>query len=110
MRSNKYSGKIFYTIGEVAAMMDLKTHVLRYWESEFPALKPQKRANGRRAYRESDIEIVRTIRRLLYDEGYTIAGAKKKLAEQRRKRRPRDGEDVVVFVKEELRQILAVLK
>jgi DNA-binding transcriptional MerR regulator len=76
--------KIFYSIGEVADLTGLKSHILRYWESEFSTLRPEKRANGRRAYRKSDISLILTIKRLLYDEGYTITGARKKLAEVKR--------------------------
>lgn len=67
------------TIGEVASMVDLPQHVLRYWERCFPNLRPMTRAGRRRNYRPVDVEMVRTIKRLLHDEGYTIAGARTKL-------------------------------
>ncbi len=73
--------KLFYTIGDVANMVGLKTYVLRYWETAFKALNPQKSTSGQRVYRKKDIEAVLTIKRLLYDEKYTIAGAIKKLEE-----------------------------
>jgi len=75
-RSNS---KLFYKIGEVCEIFGLEPHVLRYWESEFPLLSPQKNRAGQRIYRQKDLELIETIRRLLYDEGHTIAGAKKKL-------------------------------
>ena len=64
-----------YRIGEVSRMMGVKAFVLRYWETEFPMLEPEKGPNGRRSYRQEDVELIRKIKRLLYDEGFTIAGA-----------------------------------
>jgi DNA-binding transcriptional MerR regulator len=66
-------------IGEVSRMTGVKAFVLRYWETEFPMLEPMKGGNGRRLYRPEDIELVRKIKRLLYDEGFTIAGARRHL-------------------------------
>jgi DNA-binding transcriptional MerR regulator len=74
-------GKLYYSISEVCAMTGLEQHVLRYWESEFPQLRPKKNRSGNRAYRNKEIKIIRYIRYLLYDELYTIPGAKKKMAE-----------------------------
>ncbi len=74
--------KLFYKIGEVCQMCQIEPHVLRYWESEFGVLSPAKNRAGQRIYREKDVEIVQSIRQLLYEEGYTIAGARKKLAEK----------------------------
>jgi DNA-binding transcriptional MerR regulator len=79
----KAPNKIYFSIGEVSAMTDLPQHVLRYWEDVFPTLSPPKRRNGSRAYRRQDIEKVRLIKRLLYSEGYTIRGARKKLREEK---------------------------
>lgn len=73
--------KLFYTIGEAAQLVDVKPYVLRYWESEFRKLNPQKSVTGQRAYRNRDIQVALTIKRLLYKEQYTIAGAIKKLEE-----------------------------
>jgi DNA-binding transcriptional MerR regulator len=70
-----------YRIGDVSRMTGVKAFVLRYWETEFPMLEPEKRANGRRYYHEEDVEMIRKIKRLLYDEGYTIAGARRHLRE-----------------------------
>ena len=72
----------FYRIGEVSRLTDLKPFVLRYWETEFPMLEPVKSPSGHRLYRQEDVEMVLRIKRLLYDEGYTIAGARRHLREQ----------------------------
>lgn len=68
-----------YRIGEVASLAQVETHVLRYWETEFPALRPAKTPSGQRLYSEADVRTVLTIKRLLYEEGFTIAGARKQL-------------------------------
>ncbi|HET9869526.1 MAG TPA: MerR family transcriptional regulator [bacterium] len=73
--------KLFYTIGEVAKLADVKPYVLRYWETEFPMLNPQKSVTGQRTYRKKDIQVALTIKRLLYEQKFTIAGAVKKLEE-----------------------------
>jgi DNA-binding transcriptional MerR regulator len=75
--------KSLFRIGEVSRLTATKTFVLRFWESEFPALQPVKSPSGHRLYRREDIETVLEIRRLLYEEGFTIAGARKHLAEKR---------------------------
>jgi DNA-binding transcriptional MerR regulator len=75
--------KLFFKIGEVCEITDTQPYVLRYWESEFPALAPAKNSSGQRIYRRRDIETILRIKQLLYEEGFTIAGAKKRLeAEQ----------------------------
>ena len=71
--------KLFFKIGEVCEITDTQPYVLRYWESEFPALAPAKNSSGQRIYRRRDIETVLRIQQLLYEEGFTIAGAKKRL-------------------------------
>ena len=71
--------KLFYKIGEVCSLTDTQPYVLRFWESEFPQLAPRKTRTGQRVYRPRDVEMVLEIKKLLYDEGYTIAGARKKL-------------------------------
>jgi DNA-binding transcriptional MerR regulator len=73
--------KTYYSISEVCTMTTLEPHVLRYWESEFPQLRPKKNRAGNRAYRDKDIDTIEYIKRLLYDEKYTIPGARKKLSE-----------------------------
>lgn len=74
--------KIFYKIGEVCDLCEVEPHVLRYWESEFSMLHPAKNRAGQRIYRKSDIQLIDTIKFLLYDRGYTIAGANQKLVEE----------------------------
>jgi len=76
------SPEAYRTIREVADSLDLPQHVLRFWETRFPQIRPLKRAGGRRYYRPDDIERLRLIRRLLYDEGYTIKGVQKLFKEQ----------------------------
>jgi len=76
------SPEAFRTIREVAEAMDLPQHVLRFWESRFPQIRPMKRAGGRRYYRPDDVERLRLVKRLLYDEGYTIKGVQKLFKEQ----------------------------
>src|SRR5689334_23533015 len=71
--------ELFFKIGEVCEITDTQPYVLRYWESEFPSLAPAKNSSGQRIYRRRDIETVLRIKQLLYDEGFTIAGAKKRL-------------------------------
>ena len=80
--------KLYFSISEVAEMTSVKPHVLRYWESEFPELRPKKNRAGNRSYREKDIRTVMTIRDLLYQEGYTIAGARNRLKDRGRVEEP----------------------
>jgi DNA-binding transcriptional MerR regulator len=85
MAGNGHSGAVFskehYRIGEVSRLTDTKAFVLRYWETEFPMLQPVKSSSGHRLYRREDVETVLRIKRLLYDEGFTIAGARRHLRE-----------------------------
>src|SRR5581483_12415238 len=76
--------KLFFKIGEVCELIKVQPHVLRYWETEFPMLAPEKNRAGQRVYRRKDVEMVLRIRDLLYEEKFTIAGAKKKLADEMR--------------------------
>jgi DNA-binding transcriptional MerR regulator len=75
----KIPNKLFFKIGEVCEITDTQPYVLRYWESEFSALAPAKNSSGQRIYRRRDIETILRIKQLLYEEGFTIAGAKKRL-------------------------------
>ncbi|MBT3238814.1 MAG: MerR family transcriptional regulator [Rhodospirillaceae bacterium] len=75
------SASAFRTISEVAKDLDLPQHVLRFWETKFPDIKPMKRGGGRRYYRPEDIDLIRRIQSLLHDNGYTIKGAQKLLRE-----------------------------
>ena len=76
--------KLFFKIGEVCELTGVQAHVLRYWESEFPMLAPQKNRAGQRTYRKRDVEMALRIKELLYEDQYTIAGAKKKLSAELR--------------------------
>jgi len=71
--------KLYYKIGEACKRLDIQPYVLRYWETEFSMLSPEKSKSGQRTYNERDLHVIQRIKELLYDEGYTIAGAKKKL-------------------------------
>ncbi len=73
------SKKLYYKIGEACRTVDIQPYVLRYWETEFSVLSPEKSKSGQRVYTEKELSVVRRIKELLYDEGYTIAGAKKRL-------------------------------
>ena len=117
--------KLFFKIGEVCEITDTQPYVLRYWESEFPALAPAKNSSGQRIYRRKDIETVVRIKQLLYDEGFTIAGAKKKLEAETSGQGATPGSmadqaaasdeardktrDVLFEVKDQLREILTLL-
>ncbi len=76
--------KIFFKIGEVCELLNVQAHVLRYWETEFSMLSPQKNKSGQRSYRRRDVEIALRIKQLLYSEMFTIAGARKKLLQESR--------------------------
>jgi DNA-binding transcriptional MerR regulator len=78
------SNKLYFRIGEVAKIVGVKPYVLRYWETEFPILKPGKTPSRHRLYRRRDVETLLDIKRLLYEEGFTIAGAKKRLKDGQR--------------------------
>jgi DNA-binding transcriptional MerR regulator len=75
-------GKRYFTIGEVSELCAVKPHVLRYWEQEFPQLKPVKRRGNRRYYQRDDVLTIRQIRSLLYDQGYTIGGARQRMTDE----------------------------
>jgi len=76
--------KLYFRIGEVSRLSDLPTYVLRFWETEFPQLKPNKSSSGQRMYRRREVEFVLAIKKLLYQEGYTISGAREKLKTEMR--------------------------
>ena len=103
-------GKRYFTIGEVSQLCEVKPHVLRYWEQEFPQLKPVKRRGNRRYYQRQDVIIIRQIRALLYDQGFTIGGARQRLTGDEAKQ---DQTQVKLLVKQmivELEDVLRVLK
>jgi DNA-binding transcriptional MerR regulator len=82
--NSKIPDKLFFKIGEVAELAGVEQHVLRYWEDEFETLQPNKNRSGQRSYEKKDVELVLKIQHLLYTEKYTIAGAKKKLKENKK--------------------------
>ncbi|MBI5167042.1 MAG: MerR family transcriptional regulator [candidate division NC10 bacterium] len=110
--------KLFYKIGEVSRITGVEPYILRYWESEFEVLEPQKSKTGQRHYRKGDIELILKVKRLLYEEGYTIAGARRRLiAEGKRREAPSkliNREGVIAFqtlkkVREGLESIFNIL-
>ncbi|MDP3254208.1 MAG: MerR family transcriptional regulator [Hydrogenophaga sp.] len=98
--------KRYFTIGEVGELCGVKPHVLRYWEQEFTQLRPMKRRGNRRYYQHHEVLMIRRIRELLYDQGFTISGARNKLQEivqaERDKRRSEDGEAIDVIELDEM--------
>ena len=102
--------KRYFTIGEVSELCDVKPHVLRYWETEFPSLKPVKRRGNRRYYQRHDVLMVRQIRGLLYEQGYTIGGARLRLDGEGAKQEATMTSQVVRQVRMELEEVLQLLK
>src|SRR3989337_4271990 len=98
--------KLFYRIGEVSRLTGLEPYVLRYWETEFPQIKPDKGRSKQRLYKKKDVDSILQIKQMLYKDGYTIAGARKKL----NGRGEQDVEAVIETAKRELREILEMLK
>jgi len=84
VKSQSEIKKLYYSIGEVSELVNLKQYVLRYWETEFPMLRPQKNRAGNRKYRKKDIDLVLRIKNLLYNKKYTIAGAREKLRREQK--------------------------
>lgn len=97
-------GKRYFTIGEVSDLCAVKPHVLRYWEQEFPNLKPVKRRGNRRYYQREDVILIRQIRSLLYDQGYTIGGARQRMSGEG------ESEPVVADYKQLLRDMITELE
>ncbi len=110
--------KIYYKIGEVSRITGVKPHVLRYWESEFKEIKPLKSRSLQRLYRKKELELILQIKRLLYQEGYTIAGARnriRELGQGNRKQGELDSDkrrlgEIVLQLKEELKGIREILE
>ena len=102
--------KRYFTIGEVSELCDVKPHVLRYWETEFPSLKPVKRRGNRRYYQRHDVLMVRQIRSLLYEQGYTIGGARLRLDGEGAKQDSAMTSQVIRQVRMELEEVLQLLK
>ena len=104
--------KRYFTIGEVSELCDVKPHVLRYWEQEFPQLKPVKRRGNRRYYQRQDVLTIRQIRTLLYDQGFTIGGARQRMNENGEEAEPSNErfEQVIDDMIRDLENILLALK
>ncbi len=103
-------GKRYFTIGEVSDLCAVKPHVLRYWEQEFPQLKPVKRRGNRRYYQRQDVLIIRQIRSLLYDEGFTIGGARQRLTGENAKSDVTQSQQIIKQIRTELEQVLKILR
>ena len=103
-------GKRYFTIGEVSQLCDVKPHVLRYWEQEFPQLKPVKRRGNRRYYQRQDVLLIRQIRSLLYDDGFTIGGARQRLTGEQAKEDVSQSQQIVKQLRIELEQVLKILR
>ncbi|MDX1499108.1 MAG: MerR family transcriptional regulator [Woeseiaceae bacterium] len=103
-------GKRYFTIGEVSDLCAVKPHVLRYWEQEFPQLKPVKRRGNRRYYQRQDVLIIRQIRSLLYDEGFTIGGARQRLTGDSAKSDVSQSQQIIKQLRIELEQVLKILR
>ena len=103
-------GKRYFTIGEVSELCAVKPHVLRYWEQEFPQLKPVKRRGNRRYYQRQDVLIIRQIRSLLYDEGFTIGGARQRLTGDDAKSDVTQSQQIIKQIRTELEQVLKILR
>ena len=103
-------GKRYFTIGEVSDLCAVKPHVLRYWEQEFPQLKPVKRRGNRRYYQRHDVLMIRQIRNLLYEQGFTIGGARQKLSGEDAKDDVNQSQQIIRQLRIELEEVLQILK
>jgi DNA-binding transcriptional MerR regulator len=103
-------GKRYFTIGEVSELCAVKPHVLRYWEQEFPQLKPVKRRGNRRYYQRQDVLVIRQIRSLLYDQGFTIGGARNRLEGEEAREDLTQTQQIVRQMRAELEELLKTLR
>jgi DNA-binding transcriptional MerR regulator len=103
-------GKRYFTIGEVSELCAVKPHVLRYWEQEFPQLKPVKRRGNRRYYQRQDVLVIRQIRSLLYDQGFTIGGARNRLEGEEARVDVTQAQQIVRQLRSELEGLLKILR
>lgn len=103
-------GKRYFTIGEVSELCEVKPHVLRYWEQEFPSLNPVKRRGNRRYYQRQDVLIIRQIRSLLYEQGFTIGGARQRLTGDDAREDATQVRQIIDQTVGELEELLLVLK
>ena len=102
--------KRYFTIGEVSELCAVKPHVLRYWEQEFPQLNPVKRRGNRRYYQRQDVILIRQIRGLLYQQGFTIGGARQQLSGETARDDTNQRQQVIRQMRSELEEVLAELK
>ena len=103
-------GKRYFTIGEVSELCNVKPHVLRYWEQEFPQLKPVKRRGNRRYYQRQDVIMIRQIRGLLYEQGYTIGGARLQLSDtDENKDAHKNDKETLQDIRRELEEVMDIL-
>ena len=103
-------GKRYFTIGEVSELCGVKPHVLRYWEQEFPQLKPVKRRGNRRYYQRHDVILIRQIRSLLYEQGFTIGGARQRLSGDQAKEDVTQSLQIIRQMRMELEELLQLLR
>ena len=103
-------GKRYFTIGEVSDLCAVKPHVLRYWEQEFPQLKPVKRRGNRRYYQRQDVLVIRQIRSLLYDQGFTIGGARNRLEGEEAREDVTQTQQIVRQMRTELEELLKTMR
>lgn len=103
-------GKRYFTIGEVGELCAVKPHVLRYWEQEFPQLKPLKRRGNRRYYQRHDVILIRQIRSLLYEQGFTIGGARQRLSGSEAKEDSNQSQQIIRQLRVELDGVLDILR
>jgi DNA-binding transcriptional MerR regulator len=114
----RFPDKLFYRIGDVSEITGIKPHILRYWEAEFSGLHPRKNRAGQRIYERRDVELILEIKKLLYEQRYTISGAKKLLARQHKQmpnkpaaaKSPGDMTAALQMCRQELRGLLTLLK
>src|SRR3954471_21738822 len=100
--------KLFFKISDVCKILDVEPYVLRFWETEFPSFAPAKSKTGHRVYKRKDVENFLRIKELLYDRGFTIAGARRQLSKSKGSRQDRD--DALIRIRKELRDILTLLQ
>ena len=103
-------GKRYFTIGEVSELCGVKPHVLRYWEQEFTQLKPVKRRGNRRYYQRHDVIMIRQIRSLLYEQGFTIGGARQQMSGEGMKENNAQSQQIIRQLRTELEEVLQILK
>ena len=103
-------GKRYFTIGEVSDLCGVKPHVLRYWEQEFPHLKPLKRRGNRRYYQRQDVILIRQIRSLLYEHGFTIGGARQRLSGEEARVDVNQSQQIIRQLRIELEDVLNILR